>query len=227
MVPCEHTLTLQQQPGQKNLETCSQCNLSTNLWLCLTCGSTGCGRKNWDGSGGNNHAIDHFESTAHPLVVKLGTITAEGQASLYCYTCNNEVRDDNLADHLSFFGIDVGRQKKTEKTVEEINLELNLNFSLSKLVDKGDTPVYGPELTGINNIGNSCYLNSVLQVLNSLPEFKLQYFDKGMAHVETCKKVPAECFYCQIAKISWGLNSGVYSERKERTVIVNDVEQSE
>ena len=50
-------------------------------------------------------------------MVKLGTITAEGQASLYCYACNNEVKDDNLADHLGFFGIDVGRQKKTEKTV--------------------------------------------------------------------------------------------------------------
>jgi len=42
----------------------------------LTCGNAGCGRKNWDGTGGNNHAINHFEQTGHPVVVKLGTITA-------------------------------------------------------------------------------------------------------------------------------------------------------
>lgn len=58
--PCEHTLTLQQEAVNKNLENCSDCQLSTNLWLCLTCGNTGCGRKNWDGTGGNGHGIAHF-----------------------------------------------------------------------------------------------------------------------------------------------------------------------
>ena len=44
----------------KNLSKCSDCELSTNLWLCLTCGNVGCGRKYHDGTGGNNHGIDHF-----------------------------------------------------------------------------------------------------------------------------------------------------------------------
>ena len=61
-----------------DLSKCSQCELSTNLWLCLTCGNIGCGRKNWDGTGGNQHGISHSKDTNHPLVVKLGTITAEG-----------------------------------------------------------------------------------------------------------------------------------------------------
>jgi len=26
----------------------------------LTCGNTGCGRKNWDGTGGNSHGIEHY-----------------------------------------------------------------------------------------------------------------------------------------------------------------------
>ena len=41
----------------KDLSKCASCDLSTNLWLCLTCGNTGCGRANWDGSGGNSHGI--------------------------------------------------------------------------------------------------------------------------------------------------------------------------
>lgn len=104
-------------------------------------------------------------------MVKLGTITAEGEASLYCYACNNDVRDEYLAQHLTFLGVAITEQKKTEKTVMEINLDLNLNFSLSKLVegkDKDTRIMYGAGLTGINNIGNSCYMNSVLQFLNSL-----------------------------------------------------------
>jgi ubiquitin carboxyl-terminal hydrolase 5/13 len=69
-------LTLKQNLVNKNLISCADCLLSTNLWLCLVCGNTGCGRKNWDGTGGNGHAVSHYEKSHHPLVVKLGTITA-------------------------------------------------------------------------------------------------------------------------------------------------------
>jgi ubiquitin carboxyl-terminal hydrolase 5/13 len=50
-------------------------------------------------------------------VVKLGTITAEGEASLYCYACNNDVKDELLASHLQVLGLNVAGQTKTEKTV--------------------------------------------------------------------------------------------------------------
>ena len=84
--PCEHTLTLQQENNikiaSKLLAHCQNCNLSSNLWLCLTCGALSCGRKNYDGTGGNGHAIEHFKSTSHPLVVKTGTITPEGDACM-------------------------------------------------------------------------------------------------------------------------------------------------
>jgi len=40
-----------------SLAHCKSCDLSTNLWLCLTCGALGCGRKQPDGSGGNGHAV--------------------------------------------------------------------------------------------------------------------------------------------------------------------------
>ena len=56
ILPCEHTLTLQQFPGVKivdsSLKKCSQCDLSSNLWLCLTCGNLSCGRKEAGGNAG-------------------------------------------------------------------------------------------------------------------------------------------------------------------------------
>ena len=57
---------------------CEKCDKTDNLWLNLTDGSVLCGRKFFDGSGGNNHAVDHYGDTKYPLAVKLGTITPDG-----------------------------------------------------------------------------------------------------------------------------------------------------
>ena len=51
---------------------CAECDLTNNLWLNLTDGSILCGRKFFDGSGGNNHAIEHYNKVGYPLAVKLG-----------------------------------------------------------------------------------------------------------------------------------------------------------
>ena len=88
IIPCEHTLTLHQNDVKilSKLEAhCnnSDCKLNSNLWLCLSCGNLGCGRKQYDGTGGNGHGIDHFKNKGHPLAVKTGTITPNGDACKY------------------------------------------------------------------------------------------------------------------------------------------------
>ena len=83
---------------------CSRCDLCTNLWLNLSDGSLLCGRKNWDGSGGNGHALEHFNETKYPLCVKLGTITAEG-ADVFSYAEDDMVTDPLLAEHLKWVNI--------------------------------------------------------------------------------------------------------------------------
>lgn len=50
---------------------------------------------------------------------------------------------------------------------------------------------------------------------------------RGQEHLAECKKIPAECFYCQVSKVFWGLNSGRYSQRLERRRVINDVERVE
>jgi hypothetical protein len=65
---------------------CAACECSTNTWMCVT---IGCPHKE---AGGNQKAIQHFLSTGHSAVVKLGTITPEG-GDMYCYTCDDEVSD--------------------------------------------------------------------------------------------------------------------------------------
>ena len=44
---------------------CSQCDKTDNLWLNLTDGTVLCGRKFFDGTGGNNHALEHYKNTGN------------------------------------------------------------------------------------------------------------------------------------------------------------------
>lgn len=85
---CKHVKELVQKPMDnfKPLDPvnikCDDCDLKNNLWFCLECGHMGCGRKFFDNTGGNNHAVDHEKTTKHPVVVKMGTITPEGKACI-------------------------------------------------------------------------------------------------------------------------------------------------
>lgn len=99
----------------------------------LTDGTILCGRKYFDGmmytppghwlkvfvpltfssvgSGGNNHAVEHYQKTQYPLAVKLGTITPEG-ADVYSYAEDDMVQDPHLTKHLKHFGIDMTSMTK-------------------------------------------------------------------------------------------------------------------
>lgn len=94
----------------------------------------------------------------------MGTITPEGTASIHCYAHDEEVLDKKLGEHLGTLGIDVKREVKTEKSVAEMELEANLNLTLSKTIEEGKTliPLYGEGFTGLENLGNSCYMNAVV-----------------------------------------------------------------
>ncbi|GAB4846306.1 ubiquitin-specific protease ubp14 [Ancistrocladus abbreviatus] len=93
---------------------CAKCDKTENLWLNLIDGMILCGRRNWDGSGGNNHAVEHYNETGYPLAVKLGTITADLEAAdVYSYPEDDSVLDPLLAQHLAFFGIDFSALQKS------------------------------------------------------------------------------------------------------------------
>lgn len=169
---CSHSKNITSQTtSSPQLQKCLDCELSSNLWLCLICGNVGCGRKYFDGTGGNNHGIDHFEKTGHQVSVKIGTLSQENNPSAYCYLCNDDVKVYQLERVLMGFGIDLSKMQKTEKTINEMSLDLNLNFKLSNKFEKDEKLEHFPEEIspyGIVNIGNSCYINSVIQLLASL-----------------------------------------------------------
>lgn len=150
-----------------------------NLWLNLSTGYIGGGRKNWDGSGGSGSALQHYLDTGkqYPLVVKLGTITPHG-ADVWSYAGDEDclVIDPHLADHLSFWAIDIMKLEKTDKSFGEMEVALNMNYDWSKLMEGQEEliPVSGPGFVGLRNIGSTCYMNSLLQPLFHIPEVRLQ-----------------------------------------------------
>lgn len=205
---CEHTLTLQQEPASDSSSTCSKCDLKNNLWKCLTCGTLSCGRRQFDGSGGNGHALEHYESCGHALAVKLGTISVKSdgiEADVYCYKCDDLVIDPELNSHLSLLGIDAASERKTEKSTGELNLEVNLTHTYSMTDASGNEleVLAGPWMRGFKNLGNSCYLASVIQSLRNLD--KDAFLAKGHDYL-TCQMTKAtECLPCQLKKIYLGL----------------------
>ena len=188
------------------------CDLKENLWLCLQCGNLGCGRSQYRGVTGNSHGLEHTDLTSHAVAVKLGSITPEGTADVYCYACKDERIDTELSAHLAHWGINIADRQKTEKSLTEMQIEENLTWQFSMTTEDGKEmkPVFGKGFTGLKNLGNSCYLASILQCLFSMPDFQSRYYLPDQAPPDAAK--PAEDLETQLRKTADGLLSGRYSK---------------
>ncbi|CAG9577971.1 putative ubiquitin hydrolase [Leishmania major strain Friedlin] len=215
---CPHLVCLEQlaspfavcPPTSDDICSVEMCGCNVNNWMCVTCGAIGCPRPE---AGGQGHALQHYKLTGHPACVKLGTITAQG-ADYYCYACDDDVDDVHFAAHMAHFGIDVQTAKKTAKTMGELEYDYSSQFDFNKITEAGVSlvPSYGPGHTGIENIGNSCYLASVVQCLMSLGPFQRSFFPaKSTPHQAQCTADPYNCHHCQTERVAAGLLSGEFS----------------
>jgi len=117
------------EPICRGISHCAKCVRKKNLWLCLTCGNYACGRKIPlekqlpTFQGGDGHAIEHYEKTGHPLVCKLRSSSITF-ADVYCYDCQDSVKNPFLDGHLSHFGVRLETLLKTEPNLEEVDEEV-------------------------------------------------------------------------------------------------------
>ncbi len=179
---------------------CASCDINTNLWVCLDCGLVSCGRRQHDGSGGNGHALKHFEETGHPLCVKIGSLSPTSN-DVHCYACDDEVEDTLLDQRLAAIGIDINALTASEKTLTEMTIAQNNNLSLTTVLEGGKdlTAAHGPWVHGIHNKGNLCYAASVVQAVLCLPQ--VRNLLPPPDHFITCPKSPYTCPLCQFARL--------------------------
>ncbi|KAM6184064.1 ubiquitin carboxyl-terminal hydrolase 20 isoform 3-T3 [Erethizon dorsatum] len=164
----------------KSKGTCQSCGVAgPNLWACLqvACPYVGCGESFAD------HSTLHAQAKKHNLTVNLTTFR------VWCYACEREVfLDQRLAAPPS-----------TPLKFPEQGSPLPshpLRTVPIAVADEGESESEDDDLkprglTGMKNLGNSCYMNAALQALSNCPPLT-QFFLECGGLVRTDKK-PALC----------------------------------
>uniref|UniRef100_A0A6Q2XJU4 Ubiquitin carboxyl-terminal hydrolase n=1 Tax=Esox lucius TaxID=8010 RepID=A0A6Q2XJU4_ESOLU len=164
---------------------CQDCHVGgPNLWACLEngCAYVGCGESHTD------HSTAHSQVTRHNLTVNLTTLR------VWCYACGKEVF---LERKLGSPGPKNALcPPTTNSQVTPPGSPASLRLPPAGSEDLGmeteeEDELRARGLTGLKNIGNTCYMNAALQALSNCPPLT-QFFMECGGLVRTDKK-PALC----------------------------------
>ncbi|XP_032909560.1 ubiquitin carboxyl-terminal hydrolase 45 isoform X5 [Catharus ustulatus] len=148
----------------------------SDIWLCLKCGSQGCS-KNSEGQ----HSLKHFQSARtepHCIVINLSTWI------IWCYECDEELsthcNKKVLAQIVDFLQKHGARAEPSSSKIIRLREE---NSETSEIL-KGKSSGNGGSIPvkGINNLGNTCFFNAVMQNLaqtHVLNELMYEIKEKG------------------------------------------------
>ncbi|XP_071404903.1 ubiquitin carboxyl-terminal hydrolase 45 isoform X3 [Pithys albifrons albifrons] len=148
----------------------------SDIWLCLKCGFQGCS-KNSEGQ----HSLKHFQTAhtePHCIVINLSTWI------IWCYECDEELsthcNKKVLAQIVDFLQKHGARAEPSSSKVIRLREE---NSETSEIL-KGKSCGNGASIPvkGINNLGNTCFFNAVMQNLaqtHVLNELMYEMKEKG------------------------------------------------
>jgi ubiquitin carboxyl-terminal hydrolase 5/13 len=102
--------------------------------------------------------------------------------------------------------------EKTDKTLAEMEVEMNRNFEFAAVLEGGVELVTrsGPGLIGLKNMGATCYLASIMQVLFTIPEF-VQRYGPSAAATAFALPDPAVNLTAQLVKLGCALLTDRYA----------------
>uniref|UniRef100_A0A672I0I1 Ubiquitin carboxyl-terminal hydrolase n=1 Tax=Salarias fasciatus TaxID=181472 RepID=A0A672I0I1_SALFA len=163
---------------QKSKGTCQSCGAGgPNLWACLQndCPYVGCGESYSD------HSTLHAQAKKHNLTVNLTTFR------IWCYVCEREV----FLEHRPALLQNRYRFSTAPQPVGHPLKAVPIAVAEEEGSESEEDELKPRGLTGMKNIGNSCYMNAALQALSNCPPLT-QFFLDCSGLVRTDKK-PALC----------------------------------
>ncbi|XP_030634620.1 ubiquitin carboxyl-terminal hydrolase 20 [Chanos chanos] len=167
---------------QKSKGTCQSCGVGgPNLWACLQCDCSyvGCGESYSD------HSTIHAQAKKHNLTVNLTTFR------IWCYLCEREVFLEQRPVVSASQRYKTSQQDAVPQTGSHLLKAVPIAVADEEESESEEDELKPRGLTGMKNIGNSCYMNAALQALSNCPPLT-QFFLDCSGLVRTDKK-PALC----------------------------------
>uniref|UniRef100_A0A8C4Q3C4 Ubiquitin carboxyl-terminal hydrolase n=1 Tax=Eptatretus burgeri TaxID=7764 RepID=A0A8C4Q3C4_EPTBU len=191
---------------------CSVCRSNKNPWLCLTCFTVHCGRYV------NGHAKRHYEEILRPSTdsrcqdkdkIQHTVCMDCNSYSTFCYRCDDFAVNDNklgsvqrLREHLQNLENSARfSNDRKRKLAAEASSPSNKCVRLNGNVTAND----GQAATGLRNLGNTCFMNAVLQSLSNIQQFCCYFKDLPAVELRSGKTAGRRMYHTR----SQGLDSNM------------------